>query len=220
MDGWTPPVQFGVTYGDVALGEVKGGAKPTLIGALGVSKSQVVNRGEGFSKSFITAKFAPYMSQIVLRRPTRFLDKEQDWLTTIYFGPTSEYASLSQQVGSKRERTDTGGWWIWHEETPVFASLTKHRMFNVFRLTFSPSNLDSKDMDGSTKKNWEGTHIWQIDREPVSKEWALENCETDLNVLADNIFNSKACQAAVYPGTYFMVDKCPADCRRSTSSIN
>ena len=49
--------------------------------------------------------------------------------------------------------------------------------------------------------------------EPVSKEWALENCETDLNVLADNIFNSKACQAAVYPGTYFMVDKCPADCK-------
>ena len=216
LNSWSPPVIVGARYGDVALSDVSGGDGGTLLGAVGVLNSQEAYKKDA-SKDEILKYFAPFMTQIIIRQPImrKNIGGEQLWMMNILQAATSEFVSVSSSSSNSAhfQSTKSGGWWIWHNNIPVFATLSKHREFSIFQLAFLPANASNQTHAQESWPGHTGAHVWRIDREPVSKEWAEKHCITDLNILREKVFESKACQAAALPDSYFLANRCPKDCR-------
>ena len=216
-DGWGPNFQAGTRWGDAALATIDAGASPSLVGASSIGNPLKWYKGE-IDVSDMIRHFAQRFSVVIVRRPTHVdTAGAQRWLTAKYVSPTSDFVSLSSaenhqgsttsdERGSTLDHTQPAGWWIWHGGRPVYASLSKHRFFEVYRLLFTPAD--------QTEDNPAGTHIWEIDREPVSMDWAEQHCPSlDLATLQEKVFNSPECQKAVFPGSVAFLKSCPAGCR-------
>ena len=76
----------------------------------------------------------------------------------------SDFVSVSSASAGSLVGNQEGGWWIYPNGNATYVSLTKHRTFDLYRLSFTPDNPDDHQKQAQ---------IWEIDREPVSENTFL-----------------------------------------------